>query len=272
MVRVMRRIINRFLLIIVISLVSLLVYRTLRPVPRVSSTIVSTSAPSHEQSGENLQEKVEPIIKEYLANNPEIIIDAVEQFQKKKIQEMDLRIKDYIHQEKSEIENANHFPTVGNDQGDITIVSFYDYNCSYCRKSNIYLNQLLSSDPKVKVILRPFPVLGESSMYAAKIALAVNNLEPAKFKAVHEAMMTMATISKDSIAELLHSNNIDSAKVIEEADKIEVKNMINKNFDLASNLKIRGAPATIINGQLLAGLLDFDSLKDIISNIRAAKE
>ena len=266
----MRRIINRFLLIIVISLVSLLVYKTLRPVHSVSSAIVSTSAPAQENVNENLQDKIEPIIKEYLANNPEVIIDAVEQFQKKKMQEMDLKIKDYIHKEKPEIEDSNHFPTVGNDQGDITIVSFYDYNCSYCKKSDIYLNQLLSFDPKVKVILRPFPILGESSMYAAKIALAVNNLEPTKFKSIHEGLMTMKSISKDSVIELLHSNNIDSTKILEDAEKIEIKNMINKNFDLASNLKIRGAPANIINGQLLSGLLDFDGLKNIISNIRAA--
>lgn len=265
----MQRIINRILLLIILILLGLLIYKAVRPVHTVStpieSTIVTPQAPQ-----EFPQEKIEVIIKEYLMNNPEVIVDAVEQLQKRKMQEMDLKVNGYIQEQKSEIEDSAASPVVGNVNGDVTIVTFYDYNCSYCKKADRNLNEILEQDSNVKEILRPFPILGEASIYAAKIALAVNALQPAKFKAIHAGLMRMSPINKEAIESLLTEQSIDIAKVFEEADKVEIKNAITKNFELAKHLRIQGAPAYIINGKLMPGLLDVSTLKEIISQSRAA--
>ncbi|MGI4775804.1 MAG: DsbA family protein, partial [Janthinobacterium lividum] len=148
------------------------------------------------------------------------------------------------------------------------IVSFYDYNCSYCKKGDKYLSQLLESDSKIKVILKPFPILGEYSMYAAKIALAVYKLEPSKFKAIHEGLMNSSQPTKTMITELLTTEDLDPSKVIEESESQEIKDVINKNFSLAGNLRIQGAPAYIINGKLMPGLLNLNALQQIVSESR----
>ncbi|RYE06258.1 MAG: hypothetical protein EOP33_03465 [Rickettsiaceae bacterium] len=139
----MQKIINRILLVIIIVLISLLTYKYTNP---SNSVLVAVEAGTQEEPElENFQEKVEVIIKEYLVNNPEIIIDAIEQLQKRKAQEMESKVNSYMQKEKSELENSINSPVIGNENGDVIIISFYDYNCSYCKKGNRYLNQLLES-------------------------------------------------------------------------------------------------------------------------------
>ena len=267
----MQKIINRILLLIIVFLLGLLIYKALKPAPSISTPIEPTVIAKQENEGFS-QEKIELTIKEYLMNNPEVIVDAVEQLQKRKMQEMDLKVSSYINEQKSEIEDGTSSPVIGNASGDITIVTFYDYNCSYCKKGDRNINELLEQDPNVKVILRPFPILGEASIYAAKVALAVNALEPTKFKAVHAGLMRMSPINKDAIESLLASESIDLEKLTAEMDNPEIKNAITKNFELAGHLRIQGAPAYIINGKLMPGLIDVSILKEVVAQIRTEKQ
>jgi protein-disulfide isomerase len=267
----MQKIINRILLFVILVLIALLGYKALKPLSSVSSPTNTTIAQDITNT-EVSAAKVEPIIKEYLMNNPEVIIDAIELLQKRKMQEMELKVKGFIQEKKSEIENTNNFPVIGNVQGDVVIVSFFDYNCSYCKRGDNYINQLLSEDHNIKVILRPFPILGESSIYTAKIALAVNALDPSKFKAIHDGLMKMSPISKEAIESLITVQGLDFAKILEEMDKTEIKNILSKNAELANSLRIQGAPAYIINGKLLPGLVEVATFKQIISEIRNDKK
>lgn len=262
----MQKIINRILLIIIIVLISLLAYKYTQPSNSISVPVEVTA--QEEPELENFQEKVEMIIKEYLVNNPEVIIDAIEQLQKRKVQEMESKVNSYMQKEKSEIENSSNSPVIGNENGDVTIISFYDYNCSYCKKGNDYINKLLESDNKIKVVMRPFPILGEHSIYLAKIALAVYRLEPSKFKVIHEGLMNLSQHTKAAVKELLITEGLDINKVMEEAENQDIKKEIDKNFSLAGNLRIQGAPAYIINGKLMPGLLSLSSLQQIVSESR----
>src|SRR5207302_10173259 len=63
--------------------------------------------------------------------------------------------------------------TIGNPQGDVTMVEFFDYNCGYCKRAMADMFDLMKDDPKLKVVLKEFPVLGEGSMQAAQVAVAV---------------------------------------------------------------------------------------------------
>ena len=267
----MQKIINRILLLIIVILLGLLIYKALKPTPSVSTPLEPSTTVKQEPQ-EFPQEKIELTIKEYLMNNPEVIVDAVEQLQKRKMQEMDLKVSGYINEQKSEIKDGTSSPVIGNSNGDITIVTFYDYNCSYCEKGDKNINELLEQDSNIKVILRPFPILGEASVYAAKVALAVNALDPSKFNAVHAGLMRMSPINREAVGSLLASESIDLEKLTAEMDRPEIKNAITKNFELARNLRIQGAPAYIINSKLMPGLLDVSTFKEVIAQVRAEKE
>ena len=62
---------------------------------------------------------------------------------------------------------------LGNPHGDVTFVEFFDYNCGYCKRAMSDMLTLLKDDPKLKVVLKEFPVLGPGSVEAAQVAIAV---------------------------------------------------------------------------------------------------
>ncbi|MDF2965141.1 MAG: thiol:disulfide interchange protein DsbA [Rickettsiaceae bacterium] len=213
--------------------------------------------------------EIQEIVKSYIMNNPDVIIASLEDMQKRKIQEMKQKVQSLIEGKRGELENSAHSPFFGNDKGDIIIVEFFDYNCGYCKKANSILSELVANDTGVKVILKPLPILGESSEYAAKFALAVNSIRPDKFKAFHDDLMHLSSFNKEVMLNLCEKHGIEYSSIEDEMDKPEVAGELQKIRDLAMEIEINGAPAFIINGEHYSGLLEMQRLQEIIKNIRA---
>src|SRR6201991_3809026 len=99
-------------------------------------------------------------------------------------------------------------PVIGNPNGDISIVEWFDYNCPYCRKLAPELRQVVQDDGKVRLVLKDWPILGPVSKVAARMALAARYQN--KFEAAHEAMISVnSRITESRIAELLSGAGLD---------------------------------------------------------------
>lgn len=238
--------------------------------PNVESKVDSVSASN--VSNEMSQEQVEEIVKNYLMKNPEIIVAAIEELQKKKIEESNKKANEYLKENITSVNELGQPPVIGSNDADITIVLFYDYNCSFCKQANIHINKILEQDKKVKVVLRPIPILGEHSMYIAKVALALHKIAPEKFLALHNEIMEMKPISDESIKKLISDNGIDYAVVENEINSTYIKTMIDKNFEIAKNLGIKGAPSQVINGNFIPGVIEADKYLSAFEEIRKAKD
>jgi protein-disulfide isomerase len=222
-----------------------------------------------EEAERTEREKVRDIVREYILNNPEVIIESMEQLQKRKIQEIENAATGYIERKKSEIENKVAFPVLGNKDGDIAIVAFYDYNCGYCKKGEEQITKLLEDDRNIAVILRPFPVIGESSLYAARVALVIYKNFPDKFLVIHDAFLRSKMLDFEFVNRTLSENGIDLSLIESEINKAEIGEMMDSTFEIAANLKIQGVPAYIINGRLLPGFVEKDRIAGLIKEIRA---
>lgn len=267
----MHNVVRKVLLIIVVVLIALFAYKIIKT-PNVTSPTVPLDNKSQKTSyTQNEVEKVELIIKEYLLNNPEVIIQAVEGLQQRKMQEMEGKISKVIQENKNEIENDTTSPVIGNPSGDIVIAEFYDYNCGYCKKGDAFVKQLIKLDSKIKLVLKPFPIMGEDSKFAALVALAVYQSAPDKFQSIHNGLMEMRPVTKQAIEKLL-SNNMLDPKLVEKVMQSEViQKSLDKNIKLAQQLKIQGVPAYVINGRLVPGMIDLEQLKNMVTEIRATK-
>lgn len=272
-----KKIFNIILGLGLILVVALFVYKTTRQPHVISSHVPTsnnqnTSDQSQEISINSVlsKEELNAAIKDYLINNPETIIASLEGLQKQKEQEDAGKANSYLIDNKDDLENAESPPVLGNKDGDIAIVVFYDYNCSYCKKAHDYNNEVLSLDPGVKLILRPMPILGKTSAYAAQVALAVQKVSQEQFPAIHNDMMKMQLINEDGMKELLSKYNIDYSLVENEINSNSVRQQISKNFDLAKGLGIKGAPSYVINGNLASGLIPVEKFKNIIEQIRSS--
>ncbi|MDG1436830.1 MAG: DsbA family protein [Rickettsiaceae bacterium] len=272
-----KKLFNIILGLALILVVALFVYKTTRQ-PQVISSDVPTSNNqniSDESQAKSVnsvlsKEELNAAIKEYLINNPETIIASLEGMQLQKEKEDAGKANSYLMDNKDDVENAESPPVLGNKDGDISIVVFYDYNCSYCKKAHDYNNEVLSLDPGVKLILRPMPILGKTSAYAAQVALAVQKVSQDQFAAVHNDMMKMQLINEAGMKELLSKYNIDYSLVENEINSNSVRQQISKNFDLAKGLGIKGAPSYVINGNLASGLIPVEKFKNIIEQIRSS--
>ena len=96
-----------------------------------------------------------------------------------------------------QLESDPNAPNLGNPEGDVTVVEFFDYNCPYCRSAGQTLQALLAADVNVRVIYREWPILGEDSVIAARAALAAR--EQGKYEAFPWALMKGEGRSTDAV-------------------------------------------------------------------------
>ncbi len=270
----MQKIFNGILLIIFLVLVTLFAYKTLKT-PEVSkASVTNTLATDDKATNQNLaetkssEEELNNKIHDYILAHPEVLIESIESMQRKKAEDSNKQAADYLLQNRSSIEDDGTPPMFGKKDSDITIVVFYDYNCSFCKQANEITNEILANDQGVKIILRPLPILGGTSMYATKIALAIHKISEEKFPLIHNEMMKMKPITEEGVKALLAANNIDYTIVENELSSFDIKQLIAKNFDLAKSLGIKGAPSYVVNGIFIPGLIDKERFTAIIGELR----
>lgn len=274
----MQKIFTNILLGILLILVALFAYKILRK-PEIVQTSLNNTQTDEEKVDQRVlnepklsEEELNTKIHDYILNHPEVLVESLEAMQRKKIEESNKQTVDYLLQNKSNIENDGLPPVFGNKDGDITVVVFYDYNCSFCKQANLITNEILESDTGVKIILRPLPILGGTSMYATKVALAVHKISEEKFPLIHNEMMKMKPITEEGIKALLVANQIDYQIVENEINSFAIKELVAKNFDLAKNLGIKGAPSYVVNSIFIPGLVDKEKFTSIIGELRQIAE
>jgi len=270
----MQKIFTPILIIIFTLLISLFTYKTLKT-PESSKVSITKTLNSEDNNLKNgitedklNKEEFDKKIHDYILNNPEILIESIESLQRKKMEDSNKQTTNYLLENKSTVEEEGSPPVLGNKDGDITIVVFYDYNCSFCKQANQITNELLANDPKIQVILRPLPILGGTSMYATQIALAAHKISEEKFHLIHNEMMKMKPITEEGLKALLLAHDIDYKIVDNEINSFSIKQLIAKNFELAKSLGIKGAPSYVVNGIFIPGLIDKEKFSSIILELR----
>ncbi|RTK92222.1 MAG: DsbA family protein [Rickettsiales bacterium] len=265
-----QKIFNLILALAFLSLVILFSYKEMNKPEILTTTLNKNNANTEQHSEKNLsKEEVNNIIKDYIINNPEIIVESLEGLHNKKNNESIQKAAEYLKENKQKIESEDNPPMIGNPDGDITMVVFYDYNCSFCKKASDIENEILQIDRGVKIILRPIPILDDSSMYAAKVILAVQRINNESLQAIHNELMKLKIINEEQVKPILAKYNIDYAIVENEINSYGIKQLISKNFEFAKEIGIKGTPSCVINGKFIPGLISLDKLKNIIIQIRA---
>ncbi len=218
------------------------------------------------------KDDVQAVVKDYINNNPEAIIASVQAMQERKSQEDQENSKKLLESKKSELEDRSSFPIAGNPNGDVTIVEFFDYRCGYCKRLMPTLNQLLSEDKNIAIVMREFPILGPGSQKAAEVALATYAIDKEKYLKLHDILMAAPDLNnEDAIIEKATALGIDKARLLEEMEKPSIAETIQKNHELATLIGIRGTPAFVINGELIPGSIDLATFREKIAEARAAK-
>jgi protein-disulfide isomerase len=206
-------------------------------------------------------------IHDYLVNNPEVLVEAMQQLERKQDSERDTMAQKGIEEHQKELMSDPGSPVSGNPNGDVTIVEFSDYQCPYCKRSYPAVKSVVASDGKVKLIHKDLPILGEASRIAALAALASRNQH--KHEAFDSALMEFnGKLDRDRIMDIASSVGIDVAQLQKDMDDPKLKEIIDRNMALATALGVRGTPAFVIGKQFVPGAVDADTLKQLIEEAR----
>ena len=213
--------------------------------------------------------EMEKIVHDYLMEHPEILRDMANKLDSDdKKREADARIGT-LQNKAGEIFHDASDAVVGNPKGDVTLVEFFDYNCSWCKKSIIEMKALVEKDKNVRVVMKEFPIFGEGSEYAARAALA--SVKQGKYWEFHQALF--ASESKVTIEvtdQIAAEIGLDVAKMKKDMEDPAIVENIRKTQILAQTMLITGTPAFIIDDQVFPGYTPLDGLEASLATVRAA--
>ena len=160
---------------------------------------------------------------------------------------------------------AAALPTVGNSEADYTIIEFFDYRCGYCSKQANDFQKLLNNTDNVKIIYMEWPIFGDISDTAAKIALIVWQRHPNLYFEVHNQFMQLGPkMKKVSIVDILNKIDLNGEEIFQEAVSQKSNDIIEANMKLAKSLGLRGTPASIVNDSIYPGYLQYKTLETLI--------
>jgi protein-disulfide isomerase len=241
--------------------------------PAEATTVAQLSAPQRQE--------VEGIIKDYLANNPgfirdylianpEVIRDAINELQRKQDEEEQAAQVAAIGDNRDLLFSSPRQVVMGNPNGDVTLIEFFDYNCGYCRRAQADMQQLIADDPNLKVVLKEFPVLGDGSIEASQVSVAVSLLAPDKATEFHDALLAQSgQVNGDVALAVAESLGLDRDELEAKMDSPEVKDTITESYVLAQALSLTGTPSYVTSGEVVIGAVGYDALREKIANARA---
>lgn len=158
---------------------------------------------------------------------------------------------------------------LGNPEGDVTLVEFFDYNCGYCRAALPDLATLLAEDPNLKVILKEFPILSNESIDAARVGVLVGEAD-VDYWAFHEALFSSrGKVDKAVALDAASALGLSKVDLELKMGEPRVADTIQTSYEIAQALGITGTPTYIIGNEIIPGAIGVDDLRTRIANMRA---
>lgn len=206
-------------------------------------------------------------IRAYLLANPEVLVEAMQELERKQDNQRDAVAQKAIRQHEAELMRDADSPIGGNPDGDVTVVEFNDYQCPYCKRAHQAVKSVSAADGKVKVVYKDLPILGEPSRIASLAALA--SVKQGKHQPLHNALMEFSgKLDRERILEIAASVGLDVAQLEKDMEDPKLRQIIDRNMALASALGVRGTPAFVVGKQFVPGAVDAETLKQLIADAR----
>ncbi len=216
------------------------------------------------------QDAVKSLVREVLRDNPELVYEALQALEAKQQTEQTERSQKMVSSSRAALERDPADPVLGNPQGDVTIVEFFDYRCFYCKQVTEMLLNVVKADGKVRLVLKEYPILGPQSVQAALAALAAQR--QGKYAEMHTALMAHRGALDDKTLEKIAGElKLDLPRWKADLDAPELKKRLQTVLLQGREIGASGTPAFIIGDRMIPGALDAETLKAAIAAARARK-
>src|SRR6476661_6746361 len=238
-------------------------------------SVFGAPVPASAQSFSDTQRgDIEAIVRNYLIAHPEVLEEAMAELTKRQSAAETAKHEAAVANNAEAIFNSPRGVTLGNKDGDVTFVEFFDYNCGYCKRAMMDMMELMKSDPKLKIVLKEFPVLSAGSVEAAQVGVAVRMQDPSgkKYLDFHQKLLGgRGAADKARAMAAAKEAGLDMAKLEKDLASPEAKATIEENFKLAEAMGMNGTPSYVIGKQVVIGAVGAENLKEKIGIARCGK-
>ncbi|RKF12274.1 DsbA family protein [Roseovarius spongiae] len=211
--------------------------------------------------------RIKELALEAIRENPQIIMEAVQLLEQEQAATQAEAAADVLKNQRQLLERDPNAPVLGNPEGDVTVVEFFDYNCPYCKRAMSEVQGLLDADQDVRLVYREWPILSEGSVFAAKAALAAR--EQGKYEEFHWALMGMEERAEEaSVMRLAEEIGLDIEQLRTDMDAPEVQEHIDESMRLSQALGFNGTPSFVIGDDLVPGFVEQDQLEALVDKTR----
>lgn len=209
-------------------------------------------------------------VREFLMANPEVLIESINVLEERQQAQAAENDKLLVQTNAKDIFEDGYSWVGGNPEGDVTIVEFMDYRCTYCRKAYTEVEKLLEQDDNIRFVVKEFPILGEESELSGRFAVAVHQLAGDEaYKTIHDALIAFrGAVTIDSLSKLAERNGLDADAIVKRMNEEEVTAVLRANHQLAERMRISGTPAFVIGGELMRGYAPVDVMAKIVKDQR----
>jgi protein-disulfide isomerase len=231
--------------------------------------VVKEYLQTHPQSPQDISRpEIVSVLKDYLMTNPQFLQDVINELDKQQKLAAADKARTAINANNATIFNSPHEVVLGNPNGNVTVVEFFDYNCGYCKHALPDMMKLLQTDPNLRFVLKEFPVLGEGSVDAAHVAVAARMQDPtgAKYIEFHQKLLGgRGAADKMRALAVAKEVGFDMGRLMKDMDSDEVKTTIAEDMKLADTLGIDGTPSYVVGDELVVGAVGYDELQKKIA-------
>ena len=218
--------------------------------------------------------EIERIIREYLLKNPEVLQEVMVELEKKQAAAEAEKHRTAVKNNFEPLFNSTRHVVLGNTSGDVTLVEFFDYNCGYCKRAMSDMLELMKADAKLKIVLKEFPVLGQGSVEAAQVAVAVRMQDKTgkKYLEFHQKLLTgRGQADRSRALAVAREVGLDMARIEKDMASDEARVSLEESMKLAEAIGLNGTPSYVVGSDVVIGAVGLAALKEKVNAARCGK-
>lgn len=211
------------------------------------------------------------IVRNALKTDPTILSDAISSLQTQAAARKASSALETVRRNKAQYGESTTDVVLGNKNGKLEMVEFYDPRCQYCRKVLGDVDHLIGSEPDLRLVEKVIPVLGPNSVIDAEAIMAAGL--QGKYIPFQKALMTDSSApSLDRIRRLAQNVGLDADRLLKDMKSPAVTTALSKNLELAKAIDLEGTPTFIIGDrEIIPGAASESDLKAALDRLRKAR-
>lgn len=233
----------------------------------MAASVAALSLGAPASAAELSEAEIKELVLQTIRENPEIVREAITLLQAEEEAAQAQAARLALSQQRQILERDPNAAVIGNPDGDVTIVEFFDYNCGYCRRVFSNVHALLESDQNVRIVMREWPILGEESVFAARASLAAR--KQGKYEEFHNALMgSRNRVTEAVVMSTAERVGLDVDQLRVDMEGEDVAAHLETSQRLTQTLGFNGTPAFVFGDELVPGAIELDQMQALVEAIR----